>query len=206
MDLVDVYSALQKKEITTEDAATALKMPVRTMKFRISRWGHRLPLLLSVLDKLRRNEVTRGESAEALQVSPREVNHLMQSWNVHRPIPQYLVLKATAGVKWELRKKFAIDYISGNMTIEDAADGAHVSARQMRRWVAELLKKHFGMAFKDLKTLSLKQRGRLSDEIETAENLELAKQNVLNAISSGKRDIHDEAFDRVTAKRKRREG
>jgi len=71
----------------------------------------------------------------------------------------------------------------------------------MRRWVSDLLKKHYDMTFKDLKTLSTTRRRRLADEIETAENLELSKQQVLKSIADGKLSIQEEALNRVLSKR-----
>lgn len=203
MNLIDVYSALQSKRITVEQAAAAMGMLPRTLKFRVSRWGHRLPLLLSTLDKIASNTISRGEAAEVLQVGPREINQLMKNWNVQRPIANYLVMRASSEVKWEIRKKYAIKYISGTMGIAEAAQQAGCSPRQMRRWVSEIIQKHFGMVFKDLKGLSLKKLGRLADEIETAESLDLAKQKVLKAIADGQRALGDVALDRVLAKKRR---
>lgn len=205
MNLLDLYSMIQKNEVTPLEAAKALGFTQRDLKFRMTRYGARLPGVLSVLDKIRNDEITRKEAAVQLNVGVREVNQLMNSWRVRRPLKQYLITRASSSVKWEIRKKFAIDFIAGAGTIEDAAEGANVSTRQMRRWVTELLDKHFKMVFKDLKPLSLARRKRLADEIETAEGLELAKQQILKAIADGKRSIADEAVERVVARRIKRE-
>lgn len=203
MDLLDIYSAMQRGDITVEEAAVAMNMPLRTLKFRLTRWNHRLPLLLSVLDKCRHGTIDRQEASSTLQVSPREVNHLMVNWRVVKPIPTYLVMKATSEIKWELRKKYAIDYIAGSCRIEEAAEGAHVSSRQMRRWVSELLQKHFGMVFKDLRQMPYRKLQRIAQEIEESEGLELAKQNVLKEVADGRRAIEEEALDRVVDRRRR---
>jgi hypothetical protein len=203
VELLEMYSALQRGEITVDQAAAALKIRPRDMRARMTRWGHRLPLLLATLDNVRHNNIDRDTAADTLSVTPREVNMLMARWHVQRNLTEATIRKAGAQVKWEIRKKFAIDYIAGSTEIEEASEAAGVSTRQMRRWVSELLNKHFGMVFKDLRALSLKRRHRLADEIETAEGLELAKQNVLNSIATGKKSLQDEAIERALAKRNR---
>jgi hypothetical protein len=145
MELVEIYSAIEAGEVTLSEAAKLFGMGERTLKFRLTRWGHRLPLLLSVLDKIRKNQISRDEAAEALGVSTREINALCVTWNVSRPVAKHRVMRAAAGIKRELRKKYAIDYIAGTSTVEDAAAGAQCSERQLRRWVSELLQKHHGM-------------------------------------------------------------
>lgn len=204
MNLIDVYSLLQSKQLTPSGAAQALNLTERDLKFRLTRWGHRLPLLLATLDKLKAGAIDTQEAAEALQVTPREVNALMTSWRVRRPIKQYLVQRTATQVKWEVHKKFAIDFIAGATTIDEAAEGADLSPRQMRRVVSQLLDKHFQMVFKDLKDISLKRRRRLADEIETAEGLEYAKQQVLNDIANGRKTHTEEALERLMTKKMRR--
>lgn len=197
MNLIDIYNALQKGDITTEEAAQALGFTHTDMKFRITRWGHRLPLLLATLDKIRAGTVGRGEAAKTIGVSLRQMNHLMQTWKVHRPIAKYVVNHTLAEVKWEIRKKYAVDYIAGGVTIEEAAERASVSTRQIRRWVSELLRKHFSMVWKDLKEVPMHRRARLATEIERAEGLEYGKQAVIQAISRGDTTLFDEAANRL---------
>lgn len=202
MNLLDVYSMLTKKEITTEQAALSLGVTEKSMKIRAKKWGHKLPLLLATLDKIKSDTITREEAATTLNVSSRQVNMLQKSWNVSRPIKTYLVEKARSEIKWEIRKKYAIDYVSGGVEIAEAAERAGVSTRQMRRWVSELLKKHeHGMEWKDLATLSEFRRRRLADEMDEAENLEMTKQDTLKLISNGRMEIGEEALKRVRAKR-----
>lgn len=205
MTLLDVYNLLQNHEITYAEASKALGLTERDLKFRVTRYGVRLPMVLATLDCIRRDEIKRDGAAQALSVSVREVNNLMRTWRVRRPLKKYLITRTASKVKWEVRKKFAIEFISGTCTIDDAAESADVSTRQMRRWVSEPLEKHFEMPFKDVRTLSLPKRKRLADEIETAEGLEMAKQQVLNEIVSGRRSLADEAIERVMARRARRE-
>ena len=204
MTLLEVYSMMEAGQINHEQAAQALGMDLKTLKFRMTKFGHRLPLVLATLDKIRNGEIERSEAADLLNVSSRQVNHLMTNWKIERPIRAYLVERAASKIKWEIRKKFAIDYIAGSKEIDEASDLAGVSVRQMRRWVSELLMKHYEMPFKDLKLVSDRRRLRLAEEIETAEGLELAKQRVLEAIADGKKAIEEEAFDRVSARKLRK--
>lgn len=204
MKLLDIYTALEHREIDQEQAARLLNLTMKQLKFRLTRWGHRLPLLLSVLDKIKEDRITRDEAAQALQVTGREINQLMRSWNVDRPIKEYVVNRAKAEVKWEIRKRFALDFISGHMELMEAAEGAGVSDRQMRRWVSELLNKHFQMPWGDLRELDSAKRARLAEEIEKAENLELERQQTLNSIAKGKKTLESEALDRVISRKKRK--
>lgn len=204
MRLLEVYSMMESGQLSHVEAAEALNMSPKILKFRMTKFGHRLPLVLSTLDKIRHDEIGRPEAAEVLGVTVRQVNHLMNNWHVERPLKAYLVTRAASKVKWELRKKFAIDFIAGNINIEQAAEAAKCSTRQMRRWVSELLTKHYEMPFKDLKLVPDRRRSRLANEIEEAEGIELAKQRVLDAIADGKKAIQEEAFDRVLAKKRRK--
>lgn len=204
MNRYAAYMQYKKGEMSLSQLSEALSLTDRDMKFRLSRHGTAIKGLLKVLDKIEKDEITRGEAAQALGVGERQVNQLMDKWSVSRPLREYVVTRAVSKVKWEIRKKWAIDYIADDMTIEDAAEAAAISSRMMRRWVSELLDKHYGMVFKDLKSLSGIKRKRLADEIETAEGLELSKQQVLQDISNGAKTIHDEALDRVLSKRSTR--
>lgn len=204
MQLLQVYSLLLAREITHEEAAKAFNISARDLKFRLNKWGPRLPLLLSGLDRIRSDSMSRSEAAEVLQVSPRQINHLMQTWSVERPVKEYLIERTASKVKWEVRKKFAIDYIAGRLDLEKAAEAAGVSDRQMRRWVSELLMKHFDMPFKDLRLVTDRRRTRLAEEIETAEGIEEAKQQVANAIADGEIDLKKAALTRILMKKRRK--
>lgn len=201
MNLLSVYSLLTNNEITSRQAASSLGLTEKSLKIRAKKWGHKLPLLLATLDKIKADKITREEAATTLDICPRQVNMLQKSWNVDRPIKTYLVEKAKSEIKWEIRKKYAIDYVSGGIEIEDAAAMAGVSTRQMRRWVSDLLKKHYQMQWKDLIQVSDIRRRRLADEMDKAENLEMTKQTTLKMIADGRAAIGEEALNRVLAKR-----
>ena len=204
MDLLQVWSLLQAGDISFEEAAEAFGIAPRDLKFRSTRWNHRLPLLLAMLDRIRKDEISRDDAAAVLGVTTRQINHLMNTWKVERPVKEYLIERATAKVKWEVRKKFAIDYIAGTLDLDKAAEAAGVSVRQMRRWVSELLIKHFEMPFKDLKQVSMNRRTRLANEVEVAEGLEREKLRVADAISTGDRTLKEEAVERVLHRTRKR--
>ena len=145
MNLLDLYNMHQKGEISTEEMAKMLNISIKNLKIRITKHGDRLPLVLATLDRIKCDQIDRARAAEALQVSVRTVNQLMQSWDVQRPLKGYLIDKAAAQVKWEVRKKYAIDFVGERETIESAAEKAGVSTRQMRRWVSELIHEHYGI-------------------------------------------------------------
>lgn len=205
MSLLDIYISLDRGDIDAAQAAEAFGFSEQQLKFRTTRWGHRLPLLLATLDKLTEGTIGRDEAAEVLDCSPRQVNKLQQSWSAPRPLKEYLVSKASTQIKWEIHKKYAVDFIGGGVTLADAAECAGISQRQMRREVTKLLMKHYDMPWKDLAKLSVQRQKRLADAIENAENLEYAKQRVLRAIAEGDRSIREEALNRVLSKRTMRD-
>ena len=92
-------------------------MTLKTFRFRCTKGGHRLPLLLAILDKIKEDKITREEAAGALAVTVREVNQLMKPWNTSRPLKEYALNKAKAEVKWEIRKRFAIDLLQEVQTL-----------------------------------------------------------------------------------------
>jgi hypothetical protein len=197
MKLLEIYSALQGGHITTEEAARTLGITVRDLKFRVSRWGNRLPTLCAALDMISENKATRDEAAALIGVSVRQVNHLMETWKIRRPTPKYVIDSVVAEIKWEIRKKYAIEFIGGYCSLDDAATEAGVSNRQMRRWVADLLDEHFGMAYKDLRELTGKRRAQLAEQIEETEGFEYAKRAVLQSIRRGETTLEEEAAARI---------
>ena len=76
----------------------------------------------------------------------------------------------------------------------------------MRRWVAELIKKHLGIVYKDLKYMTLQKRRQLAQHIENEEGMEYAEQQRVKAITEGTKTLKDEAIELVLARRKRRTG
>ncbi len=197
MTLLEVYAALTSNRINEEQAAHALGISVRSLRFQMTRHGSRLASVLATIDAIRNDEISRDDAAENLGVSVRQVNQLMLTWRVTRPLKTYLIKRKVSELKWEIRKTYAIEYISGSCTIESAAEEAGVSSRQMRRWVSDLLKQHFGMAFVDLKRLTGNRRERLAREIEGLESLNLVKQQALKALQREQKDLKNVALDQL---------
>ena len=200
MKLLEVYSLLEAQKITLEEAARVWGATPGGLKTRLTRRGHKMPLVLGVLDKIAEDKISRDEAAEVLGVSPREVNDLMNRWSIKRPLKEYRVDREAAQVKWEVRKMYSIDYIAGRMTLEQASEAAGVSDRQMRRWVSTMLKEHFGATFMDLRYMPLIKRQRLASEIEDAERLVRERKNVLKAVADGRKSVRELALDRVLEK------
>ncbi len=204
MKLLDAYVLLDRGEITEEEAANAFNIPVKALRFQLTRHSHRLPLILSILDKVRDDKITRTEAATALACTERHVNQLMKTFNIERPLKPYDMKRVQAEIKWEMRKRYAIEFISGTMSIDDAAIKAGVSDRQIRRWVTDLLEKYYGMPWSDLVTLAEHKRKRIADEIEHKEGLEYAKNRVLDTIAAGRADLMDVALDRLLERKNKK--
>lgn len=206
MNLLTVYTLLQEKELTINEAAQALKLSAIGLKQRMTKHGNNLPTVLATLDQIASDLISREDAAKAMGVSVREVNALMKSWKIVRPIKPYLVTRTASKVKWEVRKKLAIDFISGATSIEEAAEYAGVSERQMRRWVSNLVQHHYGMYWKELVSLPESKRRRIATELEMKEGLELSKQQALLPIYQGNKTVHEEALERVIYLKRRRRG
>lgn len=204
MGLYNIYTKLVHGKISHADAAEQLDITEKDLKFRITRYGTKLPRVLKTLDRIRTDDISREDAAHILGVTPRQVNNLMKTWKAPRPLKQYIIDKAIATVKWEIRKRYAIEFIAGSCELQEAADNAQVSHRQMRRWVADLLEKHYQIVFKDLKRINLSRRKAMADEIEDAEGLVIEKINVLNEVARGTKAIEQVALDRVLARRSHR--
>lgn len=201
MNRYRLYTQYVRKEISDEEIANALGITLRDWKFRLTKYGSKMPHVLKTLDRIEEDEITRGQAARVLNVTVRQVNNMMQSWGCTRPIKKYVIERAVAGVKWEIRKKFAIEYIAGSATIEDAAEGAGISVRQMRRWIKDLIWKHYQVTPRELTSLEPRKRARIADELEDAEGLELSKLNVLNEVVRGDVALEEVAISRVLSKR-----
>ena len=200
MNYLDVYNELQRNEITLEQACKVLSVDIKTYENKAKHWGHKFPLMLSLLDKIKNGTISTAEASSILGIQLRQVNNIMVEMGVERPLKTYKVKREMSQVKWELHKKFATDFIADSASIETAAADAGVSTRQMRREVSKLLDKHFGMVYKDLAKISNTKRRRLATEIETAENLEFRHQQVLKSIADGEISLKEEAINRVIAR------
>jgi hypothetical protein len=204
MTFTEVFIGLRDNTLTVEQAAKILKLTEASLKHRIAVWGRRLEELFVVLDLLQTDKITRSEAATRLGIGHRAVNRLQESWGVPRPVKPYLVKRQEIAIKWEMHKVWAIGFIEGRLTLEDAAIGMGKHPRHVRRWITKLLDKHFQMPFKDLKRVNARNRARIAQEILEAERIELDKLRSLEAISRGERTAQAEAIARVMAQPKHR--
>lgn len=200
MNLIDIYTMHTSGSMTDEDAAKALGVSVPGFRIRASKWGHRLPLLLATLDKIKAGTISRDEASEVLEVTPRQVNVLMNTWGVQRPVHQKRLQHERASIKWSVRKKYALDFIAERLSLDAAAESADVSVRQIRRWVSDLLRKHYDMPFKDLSRITTHRRRQLAEDIQKSEDLEEAKQHMMKAVLTGEKSVSEAAIERVAMK------
>lgn len=200
MNLYPIYVKFNKQQITEEQAAEQLGLSLTDWRFRRTKYGKRLPLILKTLDRIYNDEISRDDAAAILDVTTRQINNLMNSWLIARPLKDYLVKKEAIQIKWALRKKAAIEFIAGQTSLDQAAEDAQVSTRQMRRWVADLLDRHFGATFKDLRGLPQTKRLKMADTVEREEGFEAAKLNVLNEVTKGHLAIKQLALAEVLSR------
>jgi len=204
MTFTDIFIGLRDNTLSVEQAAEIIGLTPESMRHRITVWGRRLELLFEVLDLLKTDQITRSDASARLGISPRALNRLQESWHAQRPVKTYIVKRQETAIKWEMHKAWALGYIEGRVTLEDAAAGTGLHPRQVRRWITKLLEKHFNMPWKDLKKVSQRNRTRMANEIAEAERLELDKLRALESIARGERTAHAEAVARVLAKPKYR--
>jgi hypothetical protein len=199
--LLSIYAALTSGEINVEQAAAAYGMTPKVLKMSMTKHGDRFALVMDTLDKIIAGQATRTEAVKTLGITPRSVNALMNTWGAQRPLSVSAVERSAPKVKFAVHKKFAIDFIAGKMSVEQAAEAAGISERQMRRDVAALLKKHFAMMYRDLAKLSLYQLRRLSAEIEDKERMDEATRILADDVSRGKTTPTQVAVERLAAQR-----
>lgn len=204
MSLTEIYRRYRLGKTDLVTAAAEFGFSGRGLAIRLAKWGDKLPKILLTLDQIVADKIDRDKAALALGVSTRQVNKLTESWGVQRPIKQYLFDREVTRLKWGMRKKFAVDYIAGTVSLNNAANAAGVSSRQMRRWVSDLLMDHHGIVFKDLAKLSIETQHRLAKEIASGEQIDVEGQSALLKIAAGEISMADEAASRVTAKATRR--
>ncbi len=203
MTRTQIYRNLKSRKITLEDAAQQLQIDQKDLEYKIAHYGKRLPSIFQALDKIENDIISRSEASVMMDVAPRQVNQIMLAFSVRRPLAPYLLNRAEAKLKWDIRKKYAIDYIGGGLDLFETADKAGVGDRQLRRWVAELLIKHFEMTYFELRKLSLRKRRSLADEIEIAEGLEMTKQKAIEEVENGNKTLRGLALEQVMRKRNR---
>ena len=141
MSLAFLYRQFDNGELSETEVAREFGFTLKMFRSRLTKWGDRIKLMLTVLDQIMADEMTRDEAAIQLEVTVRDINKLMVSWQVGRPVKAYKQRRARSKLKWIIRQAFAIMFIRGSMTLSAAAASGSVSERQMRRWISDLLGK-----------------------------------------------------------------
>jgi len=204
LHLTDIYRELVSQKIDLGTAASRYGISTKGLKSRLTKWGNSMPLVLMTLDRIVADAISRDEAAKLLNVTPRNINKLMESWSVQRPVKDYLVNRTISALKWDVRIKYAIDYISGTTSLDVAASGAGISTRQVRRWVTDLLHDYHGIVFKDLAKLAPDVRSRVGKIIGAGQKIDDESERLILAISSDRVKLETEARKRVKATGKSR--
>ena len=199
MHITALYLGFKAGNLTIEGFAERIGISPRQLTVRLGKHGSQIEKHLRVLDKISDNTITRAQAAsEWGSVNVRTINAAMRSWGVERKITEDMVNRVTPKIKWEIIKKYSVDFIQGKLDLVKSAKAAGISDRQLRRWVSDLLKKHYDMPFKDLKHVSQARRQALASDILEAESLELAK---IRSVLTGEVSIFQEAEHRIAVKR-----
>lgn len=222
MQLIDLYVSFKNGDISEDEFATGLGVDVSSLRHRMTLAGATLPMKLTILDAISNGSMTRLDASKTLGISTRGVNKLMESWKVQRPIGVSRTERTMTAVKRTVQLNAAIDYISGRRDLLKAAEDAHLSDRQMRRWVAQMLDKHVQMTwgefhdevelrvedakkpFKHQKYQESAQEWRenLAKRIRKAVSIEGEKEDLARRISAGKESIESAAVDIRVAQRR----
>ena len=197
MKRYDVYKQYSKGSMTLADAAANLGMTERDFKFRMTKWGNRLPTVLKLMDGVEQGAKNSKDVVEALGIQTRAANSLIGSFKVVRPLGEWRIERAAPKIKWDLHTKVAIDVIACSKTLTDAAIAGNISERQVRRVVAALIKQHCQMTYRDLSAMRVPDRCRIANEIEQNEQLDYANRQLLEAIEQGHTTVADEARKQV---------
>lgn len=206
MNHLDLYKQYKKGTLTLADWAEVLDIKETSLKIRVTKQGARLPKFLATLDKIASGALTMKEGAELLGVAPRAMSTNCATWKVQKPVSDFVLTRTTATLKWDVRKKFALDFIAGRYNLDQASESAEISTREMRRWVWKLLDKYQIGDFRSLVDTSLRQRRKWAEDIEQAEGLEHAKLRLLETIGAGQRALAEVALEQATDKLRRRKG
>lgn len=197
MTFSKAYTQFQKGELSEEQFAQILNCTVFGLRVRMGKQGSKFKLTLKTLDELASGTTNTQAAAEKLNCSTRTINSMRENYGVARPVGEWKVRRIGAKIKWDVHKKFALDFIAGTIKLEDAAQAAGLCDRQVRRWVTQLLEKHTDHTWKSHSKLGITQQYHLAREIETKEDLDVQRKMLADAIARGDKTVHGEATDRV---------
>lgn len=199
MHITPIYLKFKDGKLTKERFAEKLGISTTQLTIRLGRHGAQIERRFEILDKIADNLISRDQAAaEWGGVNVRTINSAMRAWGIEREATEDMVGRVAPKVKWEVIKKYSVDFIQGTMDLTHSAAAAGISERQLRRWVSDLLRKHYDMPFKDLKQVSQTRRQALAADILRSESLEFS--NMLPVLS-GQVSRFEEAEHRIAAKR-----
>lgn len=167
---------LKDGEITPFRALQLLNTRPRVLKQLNTLWGPFLEGLVPLLDALQAQHNTKYEQtrikraiAKHIGITYRQVNRLLSDEKIDIPKPKSVEIrhekKENAGMKREMHEKHALDVIAGLNRVDDAAEQAELSSRQMYRLVNRLTAL-VGVVYRDLRHTTHTVRKRVADQIE----------------------------------------
>lgn len=167
----------ERQDITLSQAADLLesRTPSDVMKSLVAYRAH-LPYLIEMSDRLSLRPHTQNERRQVIEeisqrlgVTPRQVNRMMKGTNVITPATYKSYIRQLAAQeaneKWRVRFNCALSVIAGLDRMDDAAERAEVSSRQMYRWVNKLLFTQ-EITLRELGKLTVGKRKTIADRIE----------------------------------------
>lgn len=208
MSITSLYQKYKAGKLTKERFAEKLGISPLQLTIRLGKHGDQIEKRFEILDKIAENLITRDQAALEWSgikggVNVRTINAAMRAWGVEREMTEDMVNRVAPKVKWEVIKKYSVDFIKGTLDLVKSAEAAGISDRQLRRWVSDLLIKHYDMPFKDLKHVTQTRREALAADILLAESLESGK---IQPVLMGQISRFEEAELRIAAKRATKKG
>lgn len=195
MSITALYHKYKAGKLTKERFAEKLGISPLQLTIRLGKHGDQIEKRFEILDKIAENLITRDQAAlEWGKVNVRTINAAMLAWGIEREMTEDMVSRVAPKVKWEVIKKYSVDFIKGTLDLVKSAEAAGISDRQLRRWVSDLLKKHYDMPFKDLKHVTQQRREALAADILLAESLESSK---IQPVLMGEMSRFEEAERRI---------
>lgn len=157
-------------------ACGLLKTSPRAVQQMLTLWKPYLVPLVPLFDALLLPTNVKAEQADlkrriakAVGITYRQVNRLIKTMNIDVPKPKSSIYRAEKHKSAQnmriLRRKHAIDVISGSNSVDEAAEGAELSPRHMYRLVNQLAGL-CGVTYKDLRYTTTQQRRKLAASIE----------------------------------------
>lgn len=171
-----VLREYQLGRLKEEEAMAELGVDRKTLHLLESLWKGRLGGILPLVDSLLVPKKTKGQQsiiklrmAEKLGVTIRQVNRLLDSSGIEIPTPISVLereeIRKNAQNRRRNHEKFALDVVFGHETVENAAERAELSVRQMYRVISKMAHRA-GLSYSDLTTAPPSKREKLAKKIE----------------------------------------